>query len=80
MQGIFVHPLLLVDIVLNFRTGWVLDDGGVVLHIPSIRKYYFKLWFWIDLISIIPFDTVIEYAQVNYINSQTGQTETSCKI
>lgn len=53
----------LLDLIQNFRTGWILEDGTVELHIPTIRKHYMKVWFWIDFISIIPFDTILEYAQ-----------------
>lgn len=59
----FTDVWFLIDLVLNFRTGWIHEDGTVILNVRNIRKLYFKLWFWIDFLSIIPFDTILEYSQ-----------------
>lgn len=59
----------LVDLMLNFRTGWVTDDGKIILHVGKVRRLYLRFWFWIDLISIIPFDTVVEFAQLEKTNN-----------
>ncbi|XP_078697615.1 potassium/sodium hyperpolarization-activated cyclic nucleotide-gated channel 2-like isoform X2 [Branchiostoma floridae x Branchiostoma belcheri] len=49
----------LIDIVLNFRTGIVLQDmADVVLDPKQIRKRYFKSWFVVDLLSSIPLDFI----------------------
>ena len=50
----------LIDLVFNFRTGWVTSEGNIILHLTHIRKQYLKFWFWIDLLAIIPFDIVLE--------------------
>merc|ERR1712235_48981 len=51
----------LTDILLNLRTGVVLDDVEmeVVFDPVEIRKYYVKSWFFIDLISSIPWDVLV---------------------
>jgi len=54
----------LVDLMLNFRTGWVTEDGKIILHVTKVRRLYLRFWFWIDLISIIPFDTLVEFVQL----------------
>ena len=48
----------LADIVLNFRTGIVLDgpDSDVILDPMEIKTIYLKTWFFIDIISTFPFD------------------------
>lgn len=51
----------LTDILLNLRTGVVLDDVEmeVVFDPVEIRKYYIKSWFFTDLISSIPWDVMV---------------------
>jgi len=51
----------LTDILLNLRTGVVLDDVEmeVVFDPVEIRKFYVKSWFFIDLISSIPWDVMV---------------------
>jgi len=47
-----------VDIILNFRTGIVLDgpDSEIILDPKQIRIIYLKTWFAVDFISTFPFD------------------------
>lgn len=44
-----------VDILLNFRTGFV-HNGHLVMDPKEIAKHYFEFWFWIDIIATIPFE------------------------
>lgn len=50
-----------IDMVLSFRTGLLQEgaDNEVVIDASKIRKAYLKKWFWLDLISTIPFDVFI---------------------
>ena len=51
----------LTDILLNLRTGVVLDDVDmdVIFDPVKIRKHYMKTWFLIDLASSIPWDVMV---------------------
>ena len=56
MDGFFV-----VDLCLQFVLGYV--DGEtqkVVTSLPKIRERYFKSYFVIDVVSLFPFDQVVE--------------------
>lgn len=42
--------------VMIFNTAVIDDDYNIIEDRSVIAKTYLKGWFWIDLISIIPFD------------------------
>ncbi|KAM3135294.1 hypothetical protein pb186bvf_012592 [Paramecium bursaria] len=48
----------MVDIVLNFQTGYF-NKGNYVSSRKKILINYCRLWFWIDLVSTFPLDQVI---------------------
>ena len=48
-----------VDIYLNFRTGYLDEEGKLVLNRMKIALLYTRGWFVIDLISVLPFDMLI---------------------
>ena len=61
-----------VDMVLNFRTGIIDgDDYDVILNVKRIRQKYFGFWFWIDLVSTVPLDLLIE---IIHLYSDQGQS------
>jgi len=46
-----------IDIVLNFRTSYIIEATGVELFQPSlIALHYLKGRFFIDLVATVPFD------------------------
>jgi len=55
----------LTDILLNLRTGIVMDDTEmeVIFDPVEIRKTYVKTWFAIDLASSIPWDVIVTLGQ-----------------
>ena len=54
-----VDCLFIFDIFLNFFVAIVdPEDGQLVFHHPTIVKEYLRGWFWIDVISVMPFDLV----------------------
>lgn len=53
--------LFIVDLVLNFFTGWVTKEGAVIMDHQVIVRKYLTSWFVIDLLSSIPFDLIIFY-------------------
>ena len=40
------------------------NPAKIILHVTKVRRLYLRFWFWIDLISIIPFDTLVEFVQL----------------
>jgi hypothetical protein len=61
-----VDLLFFVDIVVAFNTAYVDDlTEHVVIDRRKIALNYLKLWFWIDLASSIPFDSILELAMGN---------------
>lgn len=61
----FFNMLFIFDIVLNFRTAYKYR-GIIVYDWKKIGSNYLRLWFWIDLIAIIPLD--IFFANTNATN------------
>ena len=56
----FLDAWFLLDICLNFRTGFV-HDGHVVMDPKEIAKHYFHFWFWIDVLASIPFELFADF-------------------
>ena len=54
-----VEFFFLLDLFLNFMLPVTLPGDGVQLFSRgAIAAQYLKFWFWIDLVSILPFDTI----------------------
>jgi len=73
--GTFVFAF---DIILNFQTGYVAgplekDHGQVVTTRWRIAKYYLRSWFFIDLVSTMPWTIVMRMA-VDTTGSDVGTT------
>ena len=56
--SIFLDIWFIIDIILNFRTGYV-DLGFVKMDPREIRKHYLQGWFIVDFTGSIPFDWFI---------------------
>lgn len=54
MFDILLDFLFGVDIILNFFSCYFDDDDNLIQDLCVIAKAYIKLWFWIDLMSILP--------------------------
>ncbi len=53
-----------LDILLNFRTGFV-NHGTVVMDPKKIASNYLSTWFVVDLLGTLPFEHMIRSAQVS---------------
>ena len=47
-----------LDILVNFNTGYVNSDGNTIMDRNLITKKYMATWFWLDLLSTVPFDLI----------------------
>ncbi len=54
-----VDLLFLCDIILNFFTSYYDDDYSLITDRNKISKRYFKGWFWIDFVSILPISQLL---------------------
>jgi len=81
IMDFFIDCFFLCDIIINFRTA-ILHDGELVSNPIAVARNYVRLWFWLDLLSSIPFDwfvggfdlTTTKFIGVQYaVNSTTGE-------
>ena len=62
----FIDFLFAVDILVNFRTGFIDPKTDVLVIIPAkISKNYIKGRFWIDLFASIPFEALTFLAKAD---------------
>ena len=47
---------LLLDMAVNFRTGYVDSDGKVVMKQRKAAMHYLRTWFFLDIMATIPLD------------------------
>lgn len=58
----------LIDIIITFFTSYTDGDNVEVTQHKRIMKNYIKFWFWIDLLSIIPFDYLFNGDSASALN------------
>ncbi|XP_036410704.1 potassium/sodium hyperpolarization-activated cyclic nucleotide-gated channel 2-like [Megalops cyprinoides] len=70
----------LTDLVLNFRTGIVIEDNAdIVLDPEKIKKKYLKTWFVVDFVSSIPVDYIFLIVEKG-IDSEVYKTARALRI
>ena len=57
-----VDIMFIVDIVLNFNTGYH-EKSRLILSRSKIFKQYFFSWFWVDLVSSCPYTWILAWSQ-----------------
>ena len=50
-----VDLLFLVDMIIIFNSAIMDDQYNIIEDRSEIAKNYLSLWFWIDLVAILPF-------------------------
>ena len=55
-----VDLVFIIDLGINFRSAWIDDDGHEQFTAREAAARYFYSWFWIDLLSILPYDLISE--------------------
>jgi hypothetical protein len=55
---LIIDGIFLIDMILTFFTTYSDKRQEEVTGHKAIAIEYFRLWFWIDLVSIFPFDTL----------------------
>lgn len=68
-EGSLIDPFLLMvitdlgfifDIILTFKTAYLIDKTEVLLNPDEIKKAYLKGWFTVDLVSSVPIDHIMK--------------------
>nr|XP_056723596.1 potassium/sodium hyperpolarization-activated cyclic nucleotide-gated channel 2 [Euleptes europaea] len=70
----------LMDLVMNFRTGIVIEDNtDIILDPERIKKKYLKTWFMVDFVSSIPVDYIFLIVEQG-IDSEVYKTARALRI
>ncbi|KAG6934909.1 hyperpolarization activated cyclic nucleotide gated potassium channel 2 [Chelydra serpentina] len=70
----------LMDLVLNFRTGIVIEDNtDIILDPERIKKKYLRTWFVVDFVSSIPVDYIFLIVEKG-IDSEVYKTARALRI
>lgn len=70
----------LMDLVLNFRTGIIIEDNSdIILDPKTIKTKYLKTWFIVDFISSIPVDYIFLIVEKG-IDSEVYKTARALRI
>ena len=56
---LFIDVWFIIDVVLNFRTGYV-DHGVMVMDQKKIAKKYLSTYFLIDFVASVPWEYFLE--------------------
>jgi hypothetical protein len=60
-----VDLLFLMDIVLNFHTGYLDEHNLLIMNTKMIAERYIKTWFFIDILATFPFELLALLARVD---------------
>ncbi|XP_050992303.1 potassium/sodium hyperpolarization-activated cyclic nucleotide-gated channel 2 [Labeo rohita] len=70
----------LMDLVLNFRTGIIIEDNSdIILDPKTIKKKYLRTWFIVDFVSSIPVDYIFLIVEKG-IDSEVYKTARALRI
>uniref|UniRef100_A0A8C2FJI8 Uncharacterized protein n=1 Tax=Cyprinus carpio TaxID=7962 RepID=A0A8C2FJI8_CYPCA len=70
----------LMDLVLNFRTGIIIEDNSdIILDPKTIKKNYLKTWFIVDFVSSIPVEYIFLIVEKG-IDSEVYKTARALRI
>ncbi|MBN3272174.1 HCN4 protein, partial [Polyodon spathula] len=77
--NVISDSVFIVDLVLNFYTGFISDDkADIVLDLNKIRNHYFKSWFLPDLLSVLPVDYCLLIARVSLVSTYSSGYTAVC--
>lgn len=62
-----VDAFFFVDIVLNFHTSYYGEDGVVISDLKQIRRHYLRTWFFLDLITSLPYGLLTLFRSTNTV-------------
>ncbi|KAJ8011632.1 hypothetical protein DPEC_G00060280 [Dallia pectoralis] len=78
--NVISDTFFLMDLVLNFRTGIIIEDNSdIILDPMTIKKTYLKTWFIVDFVSSIPVDYIFLIVEKG-IDSEMYKTARALRI
>ncbi|TSR27756.1 Potassium/sodium hyperpolarization-activated cyclic nucleotide-gated channel 4 [Bagarius yarrelli] len=78
--NVISDTFFLMDLVLNFRTGIIIEDNSDIILDPKvIKKKYLKTWFVVDFVSSIPVDYIFLIVEKG-IDSEMYKTARALRI
>ena len=57
---LFVDCIFMFDMIINTITAYEDINGNLIFHLHRIALNYFRTWFWLDLISSLPFNIILQ--------------------
>ncbi|XP_018420760.1 PREDICTED: potassium/sodium hyperpolarization-activated cyclic nucleotide-gated channel 3 [Nanorana parkeri] len=80
--NVLSDTFFLVDLVLNFRTGIVVEDNTEIILDPhTIKMKYLKSWFLVDFVSSIPVDYIFLIVDLEtQVDSEVYKTARALRI
>ncbi|PIO25938.1 hypothetical protein AB205_0130500 [Aquarana catesbeiana] len=80
--NVLSDTFFLVDLVLNFRTGIVVEDNTEIILDPhTIKMKYLKSWFLVDFVSSIPVDYIFLIVDLETrVDSEVYKTARALRI
>ncbi|ESO09753.1 hypothetical protein HELRODRAFT_117121 [Helobdella robusta] len=72
-----VDVMFIIDILINFRTTFVDDQGEVVSRTGAMALHYFKGWFLVDMVAAIPFDLLLYGTNTDEATTLIGLLKTA---
>ena len=61
-----------VQVLLNFRTGFLDKEHNLVVDRSRIAKSYLKGWFTVDVISVLPFQEMLTSESLGFVQLLKG--------
>ena len=58
-----IDLFFIMDIPFNFNTGYYNEKGHLIMRRDMIFKDYTSCWFWVDLISSLPYTWILAWSQ-----------------
>jgi len=74
-----VNVFFFIDLLLNFNTGYIRGDQ-IVMERKAICKEYFRFFFWVDLLSTVPFDLILVSAAGAFSFLRVGKASKVFKV
>ena len=77
--GYVVDIIFIIDVILTANTAFIDTNGEENFNKNDIRKNYFKLWFWIDVIACFPLEIIIQLGNAGN-GSGNADNDTRAKV
>ena len=68
LMAYIIKGVFMIDLIIGFRKAYLNEHDGTEVRDPwKIARRYMKFYFWIDLISALPFDMIFNNSTVELL-------------